>query len=243
MAGLRAERQIGQPPFTAVAPCINNFLVTQRFDDEPELNEVIEYVLTPRMRPTKAKLRLLKQPGMARRYILIQRWPGRKGGPMSQLPDDDALALGAEHESLLGFLYMCPVGVVRMNLSGDIDLANPHAAQYLLAVARQPAMGNFFAALESCAPEIAHMVRNFPNPSGVICQQHRVFVRTWGPGVRVLACSMINTGASAVMAVLQDITKQVEQERPMGGIDDLLKFADKALFEAKRSGGNRVCAA
>lgn len=73
LAGLRAERQIGQPLFTAVAPCINNFLVTQRFDDEPELNEVIEYVLTPRMRPTKAKLRLLKQPGVARRYILIQR--------------------------------------------------------------------------------------------------------------------------------------------------------------------------
>ena len=72
LAGLRAERQIGQSLFNTVAPCMNNFLVAQRFEQEAELDEVIDYVLTLRMRPTKVKLRLLKQPGIARRYILIK---------------------------------------------------------------------------------------------------------------------------------------------------------------------------
>jgi photoactive yellow protein len=73
LAGLRAERQIGLSLFNAVAPCMNNFLVAQRFEDEPALDEVIDYVLTLRMRPIKVKLRMLKQPGVQRRYILIKR--------------------------------------------------------------------------------------------------------------------------------------------------------------------------
>lgn len=73
LAGLRADRQLGLPLFEAVAPCMNNFLVAQRFDEEAQLNEIIDYVLTLRMRPTKVKLRLLQQPGISRRYILIQR--------------------------------------------------------------------------------------------------------------------------------------------------------------------------
>jgi photoactive yellow protein len=72
LAGLRAERQIGQALFDTVAPCMNNFLVAQRFEEEPELNDVIDYVLTLRMRPKRVKLRLLKQPGIARRYILVE---------------------------------------------------------------------------------------------------------------------------------------------------------------------------
>jgi diguanylate cyclase (GGDEF)-like protein/PAS domain S-box-containing protein len=141
---------------------------------------------------------------------------------MSNTLDCDDIAEEDEHENLLSFFYMCPIGVVRMNLEGDIDLANPHAARYLLAITRKPAMDNFFVALETCAPELRHMVRTFREKSGVICEQHRVFVRAAGPGVRVLACSMIKASPSMVMAVLQDITKQVEQERQLAQNDVLL---------------------
>jgi photoactive yellow protein len=76
-AGLSAQRVLGQPLFTVVAPCMNNFMVAQRFEDAiasgNPLDATVDYVLTLRMRPVKVKLRLLAAPGGASRYVLVQR--------------------------------------------------------------------------------------------------------------------------------------------------------------------------
>jgi len=76
-AGLSPQRVIGEPLFTNVAPCLNNFMVAQRFEDAAdegsELDDTIDYVLTLRMRPIKVKLRLLASAGGAHRYVLVQR--------------------------------------------------------------------------------------------------------------------------------------------------------------------------
>jgi photoactive yellow protein len=76
-AGLSIPRVLGQPLFTVVAPCMNNFLVAQRFEDAQEsgsaLDATVDYVLTLRMRPVKVKLRLLAAPGGAWRYVLVNR--------------------------------------------------------------------------------------------------------------------------------------------------------------------------
>lgn len=76
-AGLSAARVLGQPLFTVVAPCMNNFMVAQRFDEAREtaspLDATVDYVLTLRMRPVKVKLRLLAGPGCGHRYVLVQR--------------------------------------------------------------------------------------------------------------------------------------------------------------------------
>jgi photoactive yellow protein len=78
-AGLSAPRVLGQPLFTNVAPCLNNFMVAQRFEDAEldatTLDDTIDYVLTLRMRPVKVKLRLLAAPGDEQRYVLVQRKP------------------------------------------------------------------------------------------------------------------------------------------------------------------------
>jgi photoactive yellow protein len=73
MAGLSPDKVVGKHIFAVVAPCMNNFLVAQRFEDEAELDATIDFVLTLRMRPTPVKLRLLKSSGVARRYLLVQR--------------------------------------------------------------------------------------------------------------------------------------------------------------------------
>jgi len=76
-AGLSPQRVLGEPLFTNVAPCLNNFLVAQRFEDAAdegsELDDTIDYVLTLRMRPIKVKLRLLASASSANRYVLVQR--------------------------------------------------------------------------------------------------------------------------------------------------------------------------
>ena len=76
-AGLRAGRVLGQDLFLAVAPCMNNFMVAQRFADaradNVPLDATINYVLTLRMRPTKVQLRLAYQPGAPLAYVLVQR--------------------------------------------------------------------------------------------------------------------------------------------------------------------------
>ena len=76
-AGLKPDRMLGQPIFTVVAPCMNNYLVAQRFEDAFEtgaaLDATINYVLTLRMRPVKVALRLLAAPSAAIRYVLVDR--------------------------------------------------------------------------------------------------------------------------------------------------------------------------
>ncbi len=76
-AGLSPDRVLGHPLFTLVAPCMNNFMVAQRFEDAATagtpLDATIDYVLTLRMRPVKVKLRLVATPGAACRYVLVQR--------------------------------------------------------------------------------------------------------------------------------------------------------------------------
>ena len=77
IAGLGMQRVIGFPFFTAVAPCMNNFLVAQRFEDAwsngTTLDASIDYVLTLRMRPSKVVLRLLAAPDHMLRYVLVER--------------------------------------------------------------------------------------------------------------------------------------------------------------------------
>jgi photoactive yellow protein len=76
-AGLSLRQVVGQPLFTVVAPCMNNYLVSQRFEDAAAssavLDATLEYVLTLRMRPVKVHLRLLALPGHSLRYLLVSR--------------------------------------------------------------------------------------------------------------------------------------------------------------------------
>jgi len=73
LAGLSADSVIGSHFFLSTAQCMNNFMVAQRFEDEAELDSIIDFVLTFRMRPTVVRLRLLQDAAASRRYILVER--------------------------------------------------------------------------------------------------------------------------------------------------------------------------
>lgn len=71
-AGIRAERVLGRDLFVDVAPCLNNFMVAERYRADGDLDEELDYVFTFRMRPTPVRLRLLAAAGGHRRYLAIR---------------------------------------------------------------------------------------------------------------------------------------------------------------------------
>ena len=73
LSGLDPKAVVGVPFFEAVAQCMNNFMVAQRFEDETEIDDIIPFVLTLRMKPTRVRLRLLATVDVPRRYVLIER--------------------------------------------------------------------------------------------------------------------------------------------------------------------------
>ncbi len=72
-AGLSKDRVLHRNFFADVAPCMNNYLVAERFLAEPELDVVLDYILTLRMAPTPVQLRLLKSIAAAHMYLLVKR--------------------------------------------------------------------------------------------------------------------------------------------------------------------------
>ena len=77
VAGLSLESVIDADLFSTVAPCMNNFLVAQKFEDaideKAELDETMDYVLTLKMKPTRVKLRLISAPQLPYKYVIILR--------------------------------------------------------------------------------------------------------------------------------------------------------------------------
>ena len=77
MAGLSKQNVLGADLFNTVAPCMNNFLVAQKFqdamDEADELDEIMDYVLTLKMKPTRVKLRLISSPQLPLHYLIILR--------------------------------------------------------------------------------------------------------------------------------------------------------------------------
>jgi photoactive yellow protein len=73
VSGLDPAEVIGQDFFVQVAPCTNNYLIAQRYLDEEQLDEELEYVFTYRMLPTPVRLRLIKRPASEYQYLLVRR--------------------------------------------------------------------------------------------------------------------------------------------------------------------------
>lgn len=72
ISGLSPERVIGRAFFPDVAICMHNFMVSHRYDESADLDEMLDYVLTVRMDPKPVKLRLLQRADGPFRYLLVQ---------------------------------------------------------------------------------------------------------------------------------------------------------------------------
>jgi diguanylate cyclase (GGDEF)-like protein/PAS domain S-box-containing protein len=121
-----------------------------------------------------------------------------------------------EHEALLQFLYLAPVGLAQTTLEGEIVMINPISAQLLMPLAPHGDLTNLFTALEGIAPELRHMVARFTPASGMVCDALRLQLSAGVIGKtdpRMLSLSLLKLDDVRLMAVLSDVTQQVKREK------------------------------
>jgi len=71
ITGVKSENTIGKHFFTQIAPCTNNFLVAEKFNNL-NLDEQVQYIFTYVTQPIPVQLRLLKGAG-DNQYMLVKK--------------------------------------------------------------------------------------------------------------------------------------------------------------------------
>lgn len=158
---------------------------------------------------------------------------------------DACAQLAAEHEALIQFLYLAPVGLVQARTDGEIVMINPISAQLLMPLQRDGNLTNLFTALEGVAPELRHLCAQFAQPSGMVCDGLHIHLNGGAVSARrrpqVLALSLLKLDDTRLMAVLQDVSEQVRRERQLRQNDAwlnalLTSITDYALVGLDRQG-------
>lgn len=134
------------------------------------------------------------------------------------MTESDLARLNEEHEALLQFLYLAPVGLVQASLDGAIAMINPRSAQLLMPLAADASLDNLFTVLERVAPGLRQQCRDFASPRGVVCDGSYLHIGADSERklpARVLSLSIVKLGEARLMAVLGDVTEQVGREREL----------------------------
>jgi diguanylate cyclase (GGDEF)-like protein/PAS domain S-box-containing protein len=142
---------------------------------------------------------------------------------METEPDADLL------ETLTQFLYVAPVGLMQFNINGAVQIANPLIAQLLMAVDPASDLTDAYSALGPLVPDLARQVRDFEAMSGVIINHRRCDVTT-GQQCRVFSLTVQRAHGGLNLAMLEDVTQVVEQERQIRQNQQRLR----AIFENVR---------
>jgi diguanylate cyclase (GGDEF)-like protein/PAS domain S-box-containing protein len=135
----------------------------------------------------------------------------------------DAAAL----EALVEFLYLVPVGIIKFGPDGGIDMMNPMAAQLLMPLAADADMSDLYRLFGAVLPDLRARIQAFRAPAGPIIDQMQIAVPA---SAQVLTLGINRIDARTLMAVVQDITRAIEQETRIR--DDQTRF--RAIFESIR---------
>ena len=149
-----------------------------------------------------------------------------------------------EHEALLQFLYIAPVGLAQTSLDGEVVMMNPLAAQLLIPLSRGGSLANLFQALENVAPELRSMTANFHDPTGMVCEALRIQLNAAGMASSIphmLSLTLLKLDENRLMAVLTNISATVRQERLLkqneAWLDAILTgITDYAVVSLNREG-------
>jgi len=159
----------------------------------------------------------------------------------------DPAAANAEHEALIQFLYLAPVGLVQADIDGEVVMMNPVAAQLLMPLSRNGGLDNLFVALEGVAPELRAAAARHAESYGKVCDGLHLHLDAGGGarrGPQILSLTLLKLDAGRLMAVLDDVTEQLLRERRLRQNDAWLNailagVTDYALANLDLQG--RIC--
>ena len=132
------------------------------------------------------------------------------------------------HEALMQFIYRAPIGLVEVACDGPIEMLNPMAASLLLPLAPDGEIDNLFAVLAGVAPRLRELSEAFFAPSGTVCEGIRIPLDAGAggkPAAKVLSVSLLKVTANTLMAVVSDVSLEVEREQQ--GLDRRLNAAER----------------
>jgi diguanylate cyclase (GGDEF)-like protein len=152
------------------------------------------------------------------------------------MPDSPATS-----EALIQFLYRAPIGLIQSTLDGKIEMLNAMSAQLLMPLSRDGTLDNLFTVLDGVAPQLRALANKHRDlcAGGAICEDLRI---TLAPGEvgnalpQVLSISLLQLDEGRLMAVLSDVTLQVQREQQ--GL--ARRLSDAARIDALTQIPNRV---
>ena len=134
------------------------------------------------------------------------------------IPSNSALStLEQDHEALLQFLYMAPVGLAQLSQDGRVVLINPLCAQLLMPLAKQGDLSNLFTVLTSVVPDLALRARAYTPLHGKVCDALHIQLHAGTPAheAQILSLTLLKLDADRFMAVLDDVTSSVKRDREL----------------------------
>ncbi|MGE0859301.1 MAG: putative bifunctional diguanylate cyclase/phosphodiesterase [Gammaproteobacteria bacterium] len=130
-------------------------------------------------------------------------------------PQDSAPSISADaYEALMQFLYRAPIGLVQTDGAGAVEMLNPMSANLLMPLSPDGTLDNLFDVLDGVAPGLRALCAE-THVDGVICENLRFVLPPALPGAesQVLSLSLLRLDAQRLMAVLTDVTQEVEREQ------------------------------
>ncbi len=123
-----------------------------------------------------------------------------------------------EHEALLQFLYLTPVGIVQIDAEGAIALVNPVSTQLLMPLSGDGDFANLFDLLKDVAPDLRSLTRAFKAEHGLVCQDMHLYLHHTASGRRqtqIVSLTLLKLNAQRLMAVMSDVTQSVQRDREL----------------------------
>jgi diguanylate cyclase (GGDEF)-like protein len=157
------------------------------------------------------------------------------------LPEDQDLEIAplTEAEVLLELLNLAPIGLIRFGHDGRVQLMNACAVHLLMPFTQQSGLQNFFQVLVEISPVALEKIRCFERASGSICEGLKLPL---SGGEIVYSLGIERITPKDFMAVVQDITRAVAQDRHLETLAELVGTDPLTRIRNRRAGEEELSA-